>query len=622
MAAPPTPMLRSLRVVLAALFLLSSALAQSGPITIHVDAREAARRIFHSRLTIPVSPGPLTLYYPKWLPGNHRPTGPINNVVGLHFTAGGKEINWRRDDVDMYAFNVDVPKGASTIEAAFDYVTPSHGPGRFDPATTDQLMILNWNLVVLYPAGHPAADFAYKASLELPSGWQFGTSLPIAGHDGQTVSFQAVSLVTLIDSPVLAGAYYRAVPLPAAGVPPTELDIATDSAAAIEITQESIDAYIRLVQQAGLLFGAHHYRDYHFLLSLSDVLQANGLEHHESSDNRDAERALIDADARALMAGLLPHEYVHSWNGKYRRPAGLATPDYQQPMKGEMLWVYEGLTSYLGSILTARSGLQTPEQFREELALTAAGLDHHAGRSWRPLEDTAVSAQLLYEAPGEWTNWRRSADFYPESVLIWLEADTIIRKQTAGKRSLDDFCRAFEGPPSGGPEVKTYTLDDLIAALNQVAPYDWRGFFQKRVDAIALRAPLGGIEQGGWRLVYDDKPNAFLGTLERVVHFTDLTFSLGMSLRKDGTVSDIVPGMAAAKAGISPGMKLVAVNGRLWSPGVLTDALKARGPLQLLVENIGYYKTYTLDYHDGLRFPHLERTDKQPDVLSDIIKAR
>lgn len=615
-------------LLLTVLFLLGAlSAAQNAPITLNVDAREAPRRVFHARLTFPVVAGPLTLYYPKWLPGNHRPTGPIANVVGLRFSAGGQVIPWNRDDVDMYAFHVNVPTGASTLEASFDYVTPSHGPGRFDPVSTDQLMILNWNVVLLYPAGKPVREFTYSAKMELPTGWKFGTALPVSSHSGDSVAFAPVPLNTLVDSPVLAGANYRAVPLSTTGAPPQELDIAGDSAAALEISDELLPVYRNLMAEASVLFGAHHYRDYHFLLTLSDVEPPNGLEHHESSDDRAPERTLIDPNLRKLMAGLLPHEFVHSWNGKYRRPTGLATSDYQQPMKGELLWIYEGLTTYLGEVLTARSNLYTPQQFREQLALTASEMSHRAGRIWRPLDDTAVSAQILYEAPPEWTAWRRSADFYPESELIWLEADTIIRQQTNGRRSLDDFCRAFEGPPSGPPEMKPYTLDDVVAALNQVAAYDWHGFFQGRVYFVEPQAPLAGIEQGGWRLVYNDTPNELLQAGEKFAHGMNLTSSIGMVIRQEkkedeGTIVDVIPGMAAAAAGIAPGMKLVAINGRKWSPEVLLATLKDRGPLQLLMENIGYYRTYSVNYHDGPRFPHLERVQGRADVLGEIVKSR
>ena len=606
------------------LLLLLSTLASAQNIQLHVDAREAPRRVFHAHLTIPAAPGALTLYYPQWLPGNHRQTGPINNVVDLKFQAGGKTIPWRRDDVNMYAFHVDVPAGANGVEATFDYVTPSRGPGRFDPASTDQLMIFNWNLVTLYPAGKPAADYTFQASLDLPSGWKFGTPLKVARENSGKIEFAPVPLTTLIDSPVVAGAHYRMIPLPAAGTPPQELDIAADSDVGLAWSQELIDKHKRLMAEASALFGAHHYNSYHFLISLSDIPNGGGgLEHHESSDDRTSLRAYVDRDLVKLVAGLLPHEYVHSWNGKYRRPAGLATPNYQEPMKGELLWVYEGLTSYLGDVLTARSGLWTPEQFREGLAETAASLDHEAGRRWRPLVDTAVSVQSISEAPREWANLRRSLDYYPESVLIWLEADTIIRAESKAQKSLDDFCRAFFGPPSGGPALKTYTLDDVVAALNQVQPHDWAGFFKARVYDVNPRAPLGGIEQGGWKLEYNETPNELRRASEQRGGGLNYIDTIGMSVsRADGNINEVVAGMPAAQAGISPGMRLVAVNMRAWTPDNMRDALLSRQPFELLVNNDGVLKVVKVDYRDGMRSPHLVRNAASPDLLGDIIKAK
>ena len=604
-----------------------AAAAQSTPITLSLDATEAPRRIFHAKLNIPASPGSLTLLYPKWLPGNHRPTGPIANLVGLHMIAAGKTLTWLRNDVNMYAFHCEVPAGANSVEATFDYVTPSRGPGRFDPAATDQLMILNWNLVVLYPQGKPAADYTYKTTLHLPVGWKFGTALPITRQSGQTVEFAPVSLVTLIDSPVLAGSHFRALPLPLGGSPPQELDLAADSDAAVDISHDLAASYDRLAAEASALFGTHHFRDYHFLLALSDQVGFSGLEHHESSDNRAPERTLIDENGRKIVAGLLPHEFVHSWNGKYRRPAGLLSADFQQPMKGELLWVYEGLTEYLGELLAARSGLETAQQFRENLALTAAAMDHRAGRAWRPLEDTAVSAQTLYEAAGEWVSERRGADFYAESVPIWLEVDTIIRHQTRGRSSLDDFCKVFFGGQNVGPEVKPYTLADLIFTLNQITPYDWASFLQTRIYSIAPRAPLAGIEQSGWRLVYGETPNEIGKAGEKFGDIIDFSSSIGMVVRKQaadpkvGIISDVVPGMSAANSGIAPGMKLVAVNGRRWTPQILRTALRSgENRLELLVENVGFFKTYALKYSGGQRFPHLDRDTSRPDMLTEMIQ--
>src|SRR5574340_1223149 len=485
----------------------ASVLAQNAPITVAVDATDAPRKILHARLRIPAAPGPLTLLYPKWIPGEHGPDGPIVDLTGLEFSANGRRIPWRRDDVDMYTFHLDVPAGARAVEVALDYVGPVAGEGGYTAgaSATDKMAVISWNQLLLYPAGFSAEQLTYKASLRLPAGWKFGTPLPLAGApQGDNLEFAPASLYTLVDSPVIAGEYYRAIPLTAPGTkPPVQMDIAADSAAALDMPAETETHYKNLVQDAVALFGAQHYRDYHFLFSLSDKVAHFGLEHHESNDSRSSERSLIKDEPRKLMAGLLPHEYVHSWNGKYRRPAGLATPDYEQPMKGELLWVYEGLTTYLGNILTARSGLLTPEQYREDLALTAAYMTSRVGRKWRSLEDTAVAAQVLYRSPSQWSSWRRSVDFYPERDLIWLEADTIIRRETQGHQSLDDFCKLFHGgannPPDVAPAVKPYTFDELVATMNQVAAYDWRKFFRDRLDYTGPNAPLGGIENSGWR---------------------------------------------------------------------------------------------------------------------------
>ena len=415
------------------------------PILLEVDAREAPRKIFHAHLTIPASPGPLTLVYPKWIPGEHGPTGPITDLAGLKLSAGGKPLTWRRDDVEMWFFHCTVPAGADSIEVTLDYLSPSEASGFSSGASaTAQLALLSWNQVLVYPKAASTDELTYTATLRLPGGWKFGTALEVARREGDRVEFQPVSLTSLIDSPVLAGAHMRTVVLTDTD-PKHRIQIAADSEAALEMLPEHVQKLQALVAETGALYGARHYRHYDFLLTLSNHTAHFGLEHHESSDDRVAERSLIDAEARKTFAGLLAHEMTHSWNGKYRRPAGLATGNYHDPMKGELLWVYEGLTEYLGQVLTARDGELTPEQYREELAATAATMDHQAGRSWRPLSDTAIAAQRLYEARGDWGAWRRGTDFYPESELLWLEADTVIRNETKGKKSLDDFCRVVSG---------------------------------------------------------------------------------------------------------------------------------------------------------------------------------
>ena len=600
--------------------------AAAPTITITVDATHAPRKIFHASLKIPAASGDLTLYYPKWIPGEHAPDGPVIDLAGLFFRAGGHDLKWRRDTLDGFTIHVEVPSGVNEVDAELDFLSPATFEGGFSAGSsaTDKLAIISWNQVLLYPKGWKSDEINYTASLKLPEGWKFGTPLPVTSQSGSEIHFSTVSLTTLVDSPVITGEFLKIVPL--AQDPPTEMDIAADAAADLDAPQEVWDHYRNLIDQAQKLFGAHHYRDYHFLYTLSDHVAHFGLEHHESDDSRVDERALVDDTARKLSAGLLPHEYVHSWNGKYRRPDGLATPDYQQPMQDDLLWVYEGLTNYLGFVLTARSGLLTADQDRDDLAITAAGLDHEPGRIWRNLQDTADAAPQLYFTPQSWYSWRRGTDFYSEDTLNWLWVDVIIRQQSKGVKSIDDFCHLFHGAPSTGPALKTYTFDDVISALNQIAPYDWRGFWTERLTTHAPHAPLGGIEGSGWKVVYDETPSDMMSSQAGMYHVAPSGFALGLELRDDGGVSDTIEGELAAKAGIGPGMKVIAVNGRRFSPEVLRDAIKAAknnmAPIALLVENDEYYKTFNLDYHGGEKYPHLVRDDSKPDLLNDILKAK
>jgi len=621
---------RILRVVYLSVFILFLSLsgwsATAPTVTIFVDASSASRKIFHAKLKIPASAGDLTLYYPKWIPGEHAPDGPVIDLAGLKFFAAGNALKWRRDLLDGFTLHVNVPAGVNEIEAELDFLSPATFEGGFSAGSsaTDKMAVISWNQVLLYPKGFKSDEINYTASLKLPDGWKFGTPLPISNQNGNEIQFSTVSLTTLVDSPVIAGEFLKVVKL--ADDPLTEMDIAADSAAALAAPQEVWDHYKNLVEQTNKLFGAHHYRDYHFLLSLSDHVAHFGLEHHESDDSRIDERGLVDDIARKMEASLLPHEYVHSWNGKYRRPADLATPDYQEPMKDGLLWVYEGLTNYLGTVLTARSGLLTNEQARDDLALTAAGLDHTPGRAWRNLQDTADAAPELYFSPQEWRSWRRSTDFYDEDTLNWLWVDVIIRQQSKGKKSIDDFCRLFYGAPSTGPMLKTYSFDDVVDALNQIVPYDWRGFWTERLTNHGPGAPLGGIAGSGWKVVYDETQSEMERGAEISSHGVNAAYSIGLEMREDGAITDTIEGMAAAKSGIGPGMKLIAVNGRKYSPEVLRDALKAgnggSAPLELLVENTEYYRTYKLDYHGGERYPHLVRDESKPDLLTEIYKAK
>jgi predicted metalloprotease with PDZ domain len=606
----------------------TTALAQlspPGPITISVDATHAPQRILHAKLEIPVRPGPLTLYYPKWMPADHSPDGPIPNVAGLKFSAGGKEIAWVQDDVDMYAFNLDIPAGVNSIQASLDFLISAPGPTiDFAASGSAKLFILMWNQVILYPKGWRATELTFQPSLTVPAGWKFNTSLPIAGQSADTITFSSVPLDLLVDSPVQSGEFVRVYPLNPGEKPPHEVDVVSDDPWALDIPPALVDNYKRLVAEASALYQSHHYRDYHFLLTLSDNVLPLGQEHHESSDDRVAERTLVDPSSRLLESGLFPHEFSHSWNGQYRRPGGLATPDFQTPMKGELLWVYEGLTEYLGTVLSARSGLTTPQQTRDYIALTASTMAHRAGRRWRSLQNTANAAQILYFSPPEWASYRRSVDFYPESVLIWLDVDTTIRKLTNNRRSMDDFCRVFYGPPDGQPTIKTYEFDDVVATLNQIAQHDWHSFLRERLDSTADTAPLGGINGGGWKLVYSDDANEFLSAGDAVSGGGDYTASIGLKVKGDGTVVDSIPGMPAFESGVSPYLRIIAVNGRAFSVDELNRAIagsrSSAGTIVITATNTGAIETHEIHYQGGNRYPHLERVDGTADYLGDILK--
>jgi len=604
-----------------------SAEAAPGPIHVDVDETRAPQKIVHTHLQMPVQPGPLVLYYPEWIPGEHMPDGPIANMAGLKFTIGGKPIAWRRDLLDMFAFHLDIPQGASTLDIDFDFLLSAPASGYSAGASaTAYLNLVSWNQMVLYPKGYDAANLTCVPTLRLPAHWKFGTALPVAKQSGETVYFGDVSLETLIDSPVLTGRYFRAIDLTPGKTPDHEMDIAADSQAALAMTPEMQAHFRQLVAEAGALFGSRHYRDYHFLVTLSDEVAHFGLEHHESSDDRARERSLIDESGRISFSGLLPHEYVHSWNGKYRRPEGLISPDYHQPMKDDLLWVYEGLTEYLGEVLTGRSGLRNPQQSREEIARLAETLDDEPGREWRPLQDTADAAVFLYDADDTWENWRRPVDFYEESEFIWLDVDATLRRLTNDQKSMNDFCRLFYGGTSGQPDLKTYTFDDVVAGLNRVAPYDWAAFLRKRLDSVSAKTPDEAIEDSGWKVVYNDRPNEIVDVREGIRSRVYLMSSVGLTLDQSGRVIDVRYGGPAFNAGIGPEMKVTAVNGLQFSPEVIKDAIEAAktesAPIELIVANGPQVQTYGVDYHGGLRYPHLVRDENHPDFLSEILKSQ
>ncbi len=596
------------------------------PITLHVDLTDAPRHLLHAHMEIPVSAGPLTLEYPQWIPGDHRPTGPIDNLAGVVVRANGQILPWRRDDVDMYGIRLEVPSGVNRLEVSFDFLaTPGDTGSDEDEGTSVNMTVLEWNSVVLYPAHIPVAQIPITASLTVPAGWKLGTALSVTGQQGQETSFAPVSVEQLVDSPVITGKYFREIPIAPEITPKHYLDVAGDAADDVDLKPEYLAALNQLVRETGPLFASRHYETYHFLLSLSDLIREEGLEHHQSSDNGIEEKGVSDAKLAVLNAELLPHEFTHSWNGKYRRPIGLATPDYATPQKGDLLWVYEGMTQYWGDVLAARSAFWTPESYREALAFSAARLDMKPGRTWRNLEDTAIAGQILRGGHSSWANWRRGQDYYAEGELVWLDADTTIRQLTHDKKSLNDFCLKFLAV--GGntpPKVVPYDFEEIVAGLNSVAPYDWRTFLTERLNSHAAHAPLAGIEHGGYKLAYATEPTDYEKAFLSKTKQTDAWFSAGLMVKTDGSIADVRMGSPAFQAGLGPMTKLIAVNGHGYTEDVLKQAIRAAkgttDPIELIVSNDNEFRTVRLDCHDGEKYPRLERVQGAPDLLDEILK--
>lgn len=620
---PAALLLVSLSIAFAAL----PALAQKEPIQIVADLTDAPRKLYHAEIDLPVTPGPLTLTTPQWIPGHHMPSGPANDITGVVFTADGKTLPWRRDDVDLYEFHLTVPQGVTRLHAHLDLIVTSR--------LSQKLAALEWEGLLLYPAHTPVRDIPIQPSIKVPAGWGIGTALtPVSSGSypvpaaGATTKFAATNVEQLEDSPVITGEYFHEFALAPEISPKHYIDVVADEPEDANLRPQILADFANLVREADALYASHHYHAYHFLLTLSDVAGGEGLEHGQSSDNGVGEKGYADEAHTLREADLLPHEFTHSWNGKYRRPAGLYQPDFATPQQGALLWVYEGMTQYLGEVLAARSGLYTPQQFRDQVADTAASLDYTPGREWRSTEDTAVAASILRGATA-WYNWRRGQDYYPEGELLWLDTDTLIRKMTDNKKSLDDFEKIFLGKGGNtGPMIVPYTFDELVEDLNAVVPYDWATFLHDRIDKINPRADVAGIDQGGYKLVYIDKPNAS----ERMMAAAgpsrrggvNCWYSIGLRLAPDGSIFDVRWNGPADKAQLAPGYKILAVDGRMFSPDVLREAIRsAKGnsdPIRLIVQADTFVYTRQIDYHDGERFPALERVDGSADYLDDIAK--
>lgn len=603
--------------------LSSDAQSQTKPILITADLTDAPRKLFHAEIDLPVHAGPLALVTPEWIPGAHGPRGPVANIVGVVFTADGKTLPWRRDDVDVYEYHLEIPSGVITLHAHLDCIARS----------THAYAVLEWESLMLYPANTPVREIAIQPSVKVPAGWGIGTSLkPTSAYDpahppGGSVDYAATTVEMLEDSPIMTGANFHEYALAPDVTPKHFIDLIGAEPADVNAPAESIAQLSRLVHEGIAMYGPPHYTSYHFLVLIPSHGGGGGLEHHESSDNSIPQHSLEPGDLALIVAQILPHEFTHSWNGKYRRPEGLATPDYATPMRNELLWIYEGLTDYMGNVMSARIGSLTPQQYREYLALTAAQMDTTSGRAWRSIEDTTYSAAMprLGGNSEAWSSWRRGGDYYPEGDLIWLDVDTTIRKLTDNKKNLHDFLLIFlQKGGAGVPRVLPYELSEVTTDLNQVAPYDWAAFFKDRVSAVNARADVEGIEQGGYKLVYTDTPTTYEKAYLKLQGASEFWFSLGLALDMDGTVADVRVGGPADKAKINPGQKITVVNGKAFGRDALHAAIAAsKGssqPLALMVQDENDVFPVTLDYHGGEQYPALMRVDGTPDYLADITR--
>ncbi|HTC27059.1 peptidase M61 [Dyella sp.] len=595
-----------------------------GTVSLHVDASDTTQGIFRAHETIPVKAGALTLLYPQWIPGDHSPTGPISMLAGLQISANGKPLTWKRDEYNVYAFHLDVPDGVSSIDVSLQYLSGRTDNEGFE--ITDRMMDMEWSKMVLYPAGYFSRGITFSPSVTLAHGWQLGTALETASQSGDTVTFKPVTLNNLVDSPIYAGLYFKRVDLNPGGDAPVHLDIVADAPKYLEMTPEQLKVHRALVTQAVKLFGSHHYDHYDFLFSLSDQLSGNGTEHHQSSENGLGADYFTAWSEAAPDRDLLAHEYTHSWNGKFRRPADLWTPNFNVPMGDSLLWVYEGQTQYWGFILTARSGMWTQQQFRDAVAMDVANYERNReGFQWRTLEDTTNDATAARRSSLPYRSWQMSEDYYSGGQMMWFAVDAKIRSLTHDSKSLDDFAHVFFGVDNGSYVTKTYTFDDVVAALNGVAPYDWASFLHAHVDE--LNPPFASdFAATGWKLVYTDKESEYEKQYnerpQSSRHLYNFAWSIGLTMTDKGEVNDVRWNGPAFKAGVSTGATVVAVNGQDYSNDTLKSAITAAkgssAPIQLLLKYQGGYRTVSVDYHDGLQYPHLVRVEGTPDYLSEI----
>jgi len=615
-------------VVILGATLPASAQPQPTTIGVEVDLRDLPRRLVHSTIQIPCTPGrELAIWHPKWIPGTHEPCGSIENTAGLRIlSSDGAAIPWRRDELDLYRIVFKAPPGVSSVRVALDTICNQatiEASGHLTYGNT-LVGVVNWSTCILYPEGPTAAETTVGLSARLPEKWKYATALKSEGVKDGLIRFAPASLVDVIDSPMIAGEHLRTIKLEAGANPPASFHLATDAPEALELRPEVVAQYSRMVREAGAMFGSCHYDDFQFLVTCSDELGLLGLEHLASSLNGIGARDLIDDSRRVgWVANLIPHEYVHSWCGKYRRPAGMCTPNFQTPMATRLLWVYEGLTQYLGDVLMVRSGLVKPEDYTKTLAATIGDLMLQSGRRWRSLEDTAVASSILRARSPNWNELRRSQDYYQEGALLWMEVDAMIRQTTDGKKSLDDFCKAFLGGPTRPEKVAPYEVPEIAARLNEIAPHDWKAFLEDRATRPRDALPTDFVSKLGYRLQFGAGPAAPNHGRRRVG--LSARHSIGLTFDYENKIADVVPGSVADRAGLSKGTKVVGINGRTFSAETLHDALTASvadRKVDLLIVEGERLRPLSLAYADGVRNPELVRDASQPDLLAAILKPR
>ncbi|MHC3126866.1 peptidase M61 [Brevundimonas sp. GN22] len=599
-----------------------------GAIELWVDASDIDRRIMSVRQTIPVTQsGPMVLFYPQWIPGNHGPVGPVSQVANLQFSANGQRIEWVRNTLQPWAYQIEVPQGADKVDVSFQWLTPiESSQGRI--VVTPEMLNHQWEKAVLYPAGYRSSHIGFLPRLKLPEGWGYSGALKVEGNIDGYLQLEPINLEHLADSPVFAGKHFAQYDLDPNGRSPVYLNVVGDSAEMVKIKDEHLAQHRNLVRQADLLFGARHYDRYDFLLAVTDKLGGIGLEHQRSSENSVDTKYFTDPTGTIADRDLLGHEYTHSWNGKWRRPADQMTANLNEPLQNSLLWVYEGQTQYWGLVLTARAGLMTKEEALGVMANNAAQYSTTPARAWRAMQDTTNDPIIQQRRPSPWPSVQRSEDYYREGSLVWLDADTLIREKTNGRKSLDDFAKAFFGIEDGNWEAKPYTFEDVVTALNGVVAHDWATFLRERVDAVGpdAPAPINGFEQGGYRLVWKDTPNAYMSQLNKELGRMDFTYSLGFQMNKSNRITSVVWNGPAFQQGLTAGWELVAVNNVAASEDALKKAVTAAkdgsSPITLILKQGDRFKTVNFDYRDGLRYPHLERIAGTPDRLGDILTAR